>query len=112
MSLDSGTKVIVIEENQSGSIFVPALETNNDAGGAWIQPPINRQIFDHAQSSLIDDIYVQIKPQEITLGNNQAITDFQDEFAAMASDPEIQREIRLIQDEFAGTDSDGLLSDS
>ena len=33
---------------------------------------------------------------------------FQSELAAMAADPDIQREIRAIEEEFAATEQDGL----
>jgi hypothetical protein len=36
----------------------------------------------------------------------------ENQLAAMAADPEIQREISQIQTEFAGTESDGLTDDS
>jgi hypothetical protein len=35
-------------------------------------------------------------------------TDWENDLAAMAADPDIQRELRSIEEEFRGTESDGL----
>ncbi|MHB8627079.1 MAG: hypothetical protein ACYDBJ_06920 [Aggregatilineales bacterium] len=69
----------------------------------WIQPSISRQTLDTSRSSVIDGLYVQILPPEVSSIEGQ--------IAAMAADPDIQREIRQIQAEFASTDMDGLIDD-
>lgn len=38
----------------------------------------------------------------------RSATSFEEELARMAEDPEIQRELRLIEAEFANTENDGL----
>ena len=45
---------------------------------AWIQSPINRQIFERG-GQIVDEIYVQVKPFEVALPATDALTQ---EFAA------------------------------
>jgi hypothetical protein len=44
----------------------------------------------------------------LRLAPSTADTTLEDDLAAMAADPDIQRELRAIEQEFAGTEGDGL----
>jgi len=85
---------------------------------SWIQPsinqPINQQaIIDPTTSSLVDGIYVQTLDNEVafpTIWESEA--DIEAQLAIMAADPDIQREIKQIQEEFEVTESDGLTDET
>ena len=60
------------------------------------QLPIDEQLW------LIERVAQRIREHMLKLGV------FDQQLAAMAADPEIQRELHKIDEEFAGTESDGL----
>ncbi len=86
---------------QDTSVFhVFSTSEPNEKDRNWIQPSISQQTFDLNDSLLINGIYVQTKPQEIL--------NIEQELLAMAADADIQRDLRLINEEFAETEMDGL----
>ncbi|MCA0456184.1 MAG: hypothetical protein LCI00_19555 [Chloroflexi bacterium] len=70
----------------------------------WIQPSVTEQILDFSHAVLVDNIYVVVDDTNI----DRLVSDFERQLAEMASDPQIQNEIRLINDEFAEAEEDGL----
>jgi hypothetical protein len=87
-----------------------SIYSTSDVGGGsytWIQDPIARQVLAPTETNLIDGIYVQALPVELLI-KQPSVSDIEAELDAMAADPDIQREIKQINAEFAGTEMDGL----
>lgn len=106
MIVDSRTAPM--EQESSLSRVYSTSETSEDVY-TWIQPPITHLALDPVGSTLIDGIYVQTPPQEVIVVSKRGPdSELESQLAAMAADPDIQREIRLIENEFTGTESDGL----
>ena len=64
---------------------------------------------DISQLSLSEQLWLMERlAQRIRQNALPAHPDFERQLAAMASDPDIQRELRQIEADFAGTESDGL----
>lgn len=49
------------------------------------------------------EVIILVRP-----ASTRSVTSIEEELARMADDPEIQRELRLIEAEFASTETDGL----
>jgi len=73
-------------------------------------PQIERSIetlpYDE-QLQLIERLVHRLRKRLPTNGNQQQ-SEFERQLAAMANDPQIQAELKAIDEEFAGTESDGL----
>ena len=54
------------------------------------------------------EAWLKLSGESLTKANGGAADDVFNELAAMAGDPQIQRELRAINAEFAATESDGL----
>ena len=94
-----GSKKTIVEHNTSlSSVYGKAVD--NEING-WLE------ISDSTVLPLINNIYVQTRSLAmIELGRDLIGNDLR--LAEMAADPEIQNEIRLINQEFAVTEEDGL----
>ena len=70
---------------------------------------IQRMVTDFGQLSLADQLSLLERfVQQIRQRTTQGRPSLESQLAAMAMDPDIQRELRQIEREFAGTEADGL----
>ena len=60
------------------------------------------------ESDVEHEAWLKLSEQSLTKAWNETNDDIFNELAAMAGNPQIQRELRLINTEFAATESDGL----
>ena len=64
--------------------------------------------LDEQTDEIIALLESRIRRQEADQALHVSAIDIENQLAAMAADPDVQREIKRIEMEFAGTESDGL----
>jgi hypothetical protein len=103
--MTSDSKTSLKEKDTEASHGYSASGTDS-GNSTWIQPPISQQLLEAQQLSIVGGIYVATRVSGSTGHVDYGIEDM---LVAMAADPEIQREMSLISDEFTGIEGDGLV---
>lgn len=79
---------------------------HNTLRSGWIQPSLTKIDLGGSPVGTVDDLYVRYEPEgEIGVWTDE---DWNTALNAMFADPQIQREIEAIEEEFTSTLQDGL----
>ncbi len=95
-------------ESSISAIYAVSITGRTEYG--WIQPPVIKQALELSNSTLIDGIYVQTLPEQPAIADDYP-PDLEAGLDWMATDPDVQRDLAMIQAEFEITEGDGLFED-
>jgi hypothetical protein len=84
------------------------MSRGSDSDHHWIQPSIVHLMLAPATGPLIEGVYSQAFAQDIPQPGVSTADEFERQMAAMAQDPDVQRELAAIQADFARAEADGL----